>query len=170
MVDNDTSYAPGDSVDVDGGSPTSLGTAGNGNCYPGLLAEWSVATYGNGVVPMTANYGDSNTEEADCMSIEIAGYQLNTTTAFSVATAYTTGQSLTLVHHVRNKVYWLKASSLTCTKNKTKLVPAGSGLVKAALAHTATPLPMHMWKAKQTKSAATWVKGQYLGLVSSYSA
>ena len=169
MTSGDTSYQPGKTVeDAPGTSPVGKGTAGNSACYPGLLAEWSTGTYGNGVVPMTANYGDSQTEEGEALQIEIPGIHPRSQTAYDKSTVYTAGDSLILVTHVVGQTYWVKGSSITTTKNKTKLIPAGSGLVKAAIAHTATPLPMHMWLAKQTVASGTWLKAKYLGIVSSY--
>ncbi len=131
---------------------------------------WSTATYGNGVAVMTANYGDAQASEGEVNQIDIKGIHPTSQTAYDKTTVYTSGQKCNLVTHVVGQSYWLKGSSISTTKNVTKLVPAGSGLVKAALAHTATPLPMHMWLAKQTVSSATWVKGKYLGMVSSFTA
>ena len=169
-MDKDTSITPGSTVDVDGGSRIEDGTVGDSSCYAGLLVEPSTGTYGNGVAVMTANYGDSNTVEALARQIEIDKIHPTSNSPYDLTTVYTAGQHVNIVVHQVNKVYWLKGSSITTVKNQTHLVPAGSGLVKAQLAHTATALPMHTWVARQTVSSATWVKGQYLGFKSFYTA
>lgn len=169
-MDHDSSYQPGRTVDCDGGSPHKDGSANSTDLYPGLLAEPSTGTYGNGYIAMTANFGDSNTVEVEAVQVEIPAIHPQDDSIYSLTKAFAAGDKLNMVVHQVGKLYWLKGSSITTVKDQTKLIPAGSGLVKAAVAHTATPLPLHMWKARQTVTTATWVKGTYLGMISSFTA
>lgn len=161
-----TAYQPETSVEKNPGtSPSRRATSHDTSNYPCFLVMPSVATYGDGVAPASANYGDSNTEEGGIEQIDITPIHPQSNTAYDKTTAFAAGDELTVITHIQGKVYWLKASSLTATIHKTKLVCAGSGIVKAALAHTGTPLPVHMWLCKKTVSSATYTLGRYMGIV-----
>jgi hypothetical protein len=169
-MDKDTSVTPGRTVDIDGGSPRKDGSANSTDLYAGLLAEPSTGTYGNGAIAMTVNFGDSQIAEAEVMQVEIMAIHPQSSTPYDLTTAFAAGDHVNMVVHQVGKVYWLKGSSISATKDQSKLIPAGAGLVKVQVAHTATPLPMHMWKCRKTVTSATWVKGTYLGIVSTFTA
>lgn len=168
-MNHDTSVTPGRSIDVSGCSPKKDGTS-DGTVYAGFLTELSVSTYGNGVTYMSANWGDSNTVEAEACSVEIDPIHPTSGNPYDLTTVYAAGLHVNLVVHQVGLTYWLKGSSITTVKNSSKLIPAGAGLIKAAVAHTATPLPIHMWKAVMTVTSGTWVKGTYLGMISGFTA
>jgi len=158
------------SVEFDKGtSPSRDVTIGDSSSYPGLLVEPSIATYGNGVAVMTANFGDSNTVEAICEQLDILPLHTQSNTPYDKTTVLTAADPWVAVRQVVGKKYWLKGSSVTTIRG-TKLVPAGSGLVKAMLAHTATALPMFTWAAETVRSSATWIDATFLGHVVSFTA
>lgn len=135
-----------------------------------VLVTPSTGTYGNGVALAAANHGDSQADEAFVEQIEIPEIHPRSSTVYDKTTNFTAGDPAEAIKHVKNKVYWLKGSSLTAYKNKSKLIVAGSGLVKVQLTHTATPLPVHMWGCYLSVSAATYTLGEYLGIVSTFTA
>ena len=170
-MDLTTSYQPGHTVDCSRNSPTWSGTAADTTIYPGFLLEISLSTYtNNGYTYMSANFGDSNTVEGEAIQCEIPEIHPQSTTPYDKATAFATADHINVIQHVVGNEYWLKGSTITTVHDQTKLICAGAGLVKAALGHTATPLPMHMWLAKLSVTSATWVRANYLGIVSSFSA
>jgi hypothetical protein len=138
----------------------------------GVLVEPDDGSIGNGVKLMTANFGDSNTVEGKAESLEIPAIHPRSSTPYDKTTNFdaTYSDSGEAIEHESEKGYWLKGSSLTTVAGKTKLIPAGSGLVKAALAHTSTPLPIHMWVAMLSVSSKTWTQGKYKGMTSSFTA
>lgn len=163
-----TVHTPMHSVElIPGSSPKRNVTIGEGSMYPILLVKPSTGTYGNGVGLAAANEGDDNDDEADIEQLEIEAAR--TSTAYDITTVYTTGDPAIAIKHMPGKGYWLKGSSLTASKGD-KLIPTSSGLVKKALTHTATPLPMHTWSVIKAVTSATYVQGEYKGLVSSFTA
>ncbi len=165
-----TSVSPLKSVElIPGTSPKRPVTIGAESMYAACLVTPSTGTYGNGVDLTGANHGDSNTAEATVEQLEIPAIHPHSTTAYDKTTAFTTGDPAIAIEHVVNQGYWLKGSSLSITRDD-KIICTSSGLVKKALAHTATPLPVHTWKCIKTVSAQTYVQGRYMGLVSSFTA
>lgn len=163
-------YQPDQSIQFEPGlSPQRNITIGASSITAGLLVVPSTGTYGNGVALSGANCGSAQATEAFIESVEIPSIHPGSGTPYDIATAFTTGDPANGVQHVCGKNYWLKGSSVSTVRG-SKIIPIASGLVKVALAHTATPLPMHMWGAIKIYSSATWVLGTYLGIVSSFTA
>lgn len=162
--------SPGDTIEITKGSPSISGTVtSTDTLYAGLLTEPDIGSIGNGVKALTANFGDSNTVEGDVYQIEVPPVHPQSNAPNNITTAFSTNDSVVLKKHVIGKSYWLKGSSVTAVKG-AKLIPAGSGLVKAMLAHTATPLPIHTWVCDKAVSSATWIQATYKGIVSSFTA
>lgn len=109
---------------------------------------------------MTANYGDSNTGEGSVWQIDIQALHPQSNTPFDKTTAYSTNDPVNLVKHKEGNLYWLPGSSLTVSVQDI-LVPAGSGLVKKALAHTASAKSVHTWTVRKAASAQSWALGEY---------
>jgi hypothetical protein len=166
-----TQYEPEKTVEhVPGSSPTRNVTIGE-TMTATCLVYASTATYGNGVALAAANHGDSNTEEGTIEQIEIPHiHPRGDGTPWDKTTSYSAGDYANAIEHKVGNAYWLKGSAVTATARKTKLIVAGSGLVKAQLAHTATPLPVHMWTCHRSVSAGTYILGGYDGIVSTYTA
>lgn len=164
----ETASGPGDTVDISGNSPSRDVTAADTTVKPILLLQPSVGAYGNGVTVMSANYGDSNTDEgiieqADIMPV----HPQNKTAINDKTTAFDTGDHLTAKEHVKGKTYWLKGSSISATRGD-KLYCSGSGLVSKQTAHTATPLAHQTWICARTVASQTYVQGTYVGLTTMF--
>jgi len=166
MGTNDTTYQPGKTIQVNPGrSPKRAVTIGDSSSYAGLLVIPSTGTYGNGVIVATANYGDSNTGEGRIEQLEIPEIHPQSNTPYDKSTVFTAADPAEAVQHVVGESYWVKGSAVTVSRDD-KLIISGSGQVKKAIAHTATPLPVHMWVAEAAFTSATWIKAKYLGMVS----
>jgi hypothetical protein len=135
-----------------------------------LLVSPSTGSIGNGTALAGANEGDSNTVESLIESVEIPKVHPTSRKMFDKTTGFTTSDPAVGIRHEIGRGYWLKGSSVTGVINQTKFICAASGLVKAQVAHTATPLPVHMWACLKTTSSATWQQGKYLGIVSTFTA
>ncbi|MHA1277097.1 MAG: hypothetical protein ACTSQ8_07920 [Candidatus Helarchaeota archaeon] len=165
MGATETATQPGSTIDVNGNSPSEDATiAVDDTMKAGYLVYPSTGTYGNGVDRMTANYGDSNTGESLVRQIEIPEIHPESNTPYDKSTAYKAGDHCEVKYHVVGKTYWLPASSITASKGD-KIVPAGSGLVKKALAHTTSSKPVHMWSCVKAVTSGSWVQAEYLGMV-----
>ena len=163
-----TATLPGDTIQITKDSPVKSGTATSTDTkYAVLLTEPDIGSIYNGVKLMSANFGDSNIAEGDAWQIEIPSVHPQSNTPNDKATAFSTNDALNLVKHVIGSSYWLKGSSLSAAVG-AKLVPAGSGLVKVALAHTSTPKAVHTWVVDKLIASKTYVQATYKGLTQIY--
>jgi len=164
-----TSFEPGESVDVSGLTPVFNGRAASTSVKPGLLLKPSTGTYSNGFDVADAAYGDSNTSEGFIYQCDIPAIHKRSTTAWDKTTAFQAGDAIPVIKHEEGHTYWLKGSSLTVTEGD-KIITAANGLVEKQTAHTSTPLPHHTWIAFKSYTSATWIKATYIGITSMFTA
>lgn len=165
-----TASKPGTTVCASGPEPVLQGTAHGSSVKTGLLLKANTDVYDNGYEPCGAAYGTSNTGESVVRQCEIEARHEQTTTPYDKNNiAYSAGDPIGYVEHVRDHAYWLPCNGLTVPKDGI-LITAPNGLVEEQTAHTSTPLPHHAWSAVYAVSNKNWVLGKYLGFKSMFTA
>lgn len=166
-----TATGPGETICVGRNCAAIPGSAASTDMKPGLLCKRSTGTYGNGYDVTDAAYGDSNTGEGTVYQAEIRARHPKSTvvTPYDKSNAYAAGDAIIVYRHEQGKAYWLPASSITCSVDD-KLICAADGLVEKQTAHTATPLPHHVWTCIKAATSKNWVLARYEGIQPMYTA
>ena len=167
----DTATEPSENVSFDLGVVENTRVAEE-TMYPGdTIYQNDSGTYtGNGASLAGAFFGDSLSEEADIELVQIPKSHPNSNTPSDKDTAFSAGDKITTISFVQGKQYWVRTSSSLTASKGDKLVLASSGRWAKPSGYTTTPLPQHMCKVVKDCSAASWVKVQYIGIVTQYTA